>query len=138
MTPVWPEDFPAPLFGTEYSPVDPQIRTPMQSGRTFVRRNFTAVPVMFPVRLLFKSDELAARFEDFYRVTLEDGSLWFKMPMAIPQGRGPWLVQFQGIYTGPRRMNAPGMQQGLWEYRAELMMFLRPGETTPSIEEPTP
>lgn len=125
----WPDDFPAPLIGTEYSPIDPQIRTPMQSGRVFVRRNFTAVPVAFPVRWIFKSDELADRFERFYQRDLQDGTRWFRMPLLLPQGRGPQLVQFQGIYRGPRRVNAPGMTPGWWEYSADMQIFLRPGDT---------
>ena len=126
----WPDELPAPLIGTQYRPIDPQIRTPMQSGRVFVRRNFTAVPVAFPVRWAMKSDAQAALFEDFYRVTLEDGTLWFETPLLTPQGRGPWLVQFQGIYTGPRLLTPPGGSR-VWEYSADLLMFLRPGEQMP-------
>ena len=134
MTPIWPDELPAPLIGTQYNPIDPQIRTPMQSGRVFVRRNFTAVPVALPARWAMKSDAQAALFEDFYRVTLEDGSLWFEMPLLLPQGRGPWLVQFQGIYTGPRLLTPPGGSR-VWEYRADLLLFLRPGDVLPQDQD---
>lgn len=127
----WPSELPMPRIGTEYKPVDPQLRTPMQSGRTFVRRNFTAVPVNFTASWVIKGDANAALFEDFYRLDLEDGTLWFEMPLLLPQGRGERLVQFQGIYSGPRRLNAPGASDGVWEYSANMQMFLRPGETAP-------
>lgn len=121
----WPDDLPAPLIGTEFAPIDPQIRTPMQSGRVFVRRNFTAVPVPFTAQWAMKSNEQAVQFELFYKDTLEDGTLWFNMPLNLPQGRGNQLVQFQGIYTGPKRLNAPD-GNGVWEYSANMMIFLRP------------
>lgn len=121
----WPEELPAPLIGTEFAPIDPQIRTPMQSGRVFVRRNFTAVPVPFTARWAMKTDEQAVQFESFYKDTLKDGTLWFNMPLNLPQGRGGQLVQFQGIYSGPTRLNAPN-GNGVWEYSANMMIFLRP------------
>ena len=124
----WPDELPAPLLGSDFAPLDPQIRTPMQSGRVFVRRNFTAVPVPFRARWIFKKDEHAVRFEQFYKEDTTDGTVWFWMPLLLPQGRGPYLVQFQGIYTGPVRVNAPGMLHGNWEYSANMMMFLRPGD----------
>lgn len=125
----WPDDLPAAQIGEQYAPIDPQIRTPMQSGRVFVRRNFTAVPVAVQLRWVMR-DAQAALFEEFYRVDLEDGTAWYEMPLDLPQGRGPWMVQFQGIYTGPRRLNAPG-GEGAWEYSADMMLFLRPGEQMP-------
>lgn len=130
MIPDWPEELPAPLIGTEYRPLDPQIRTPMQSGRVFVRRNFTAVPVGFEIRLVMKSDFEAVLFEEFYRVSLEDGSQWFNMPLDLPQGHKKYLVQFQGIYSGPKRLDAPG-GDGIWEYSANMLMYLRPNDQFP-------
>ena len=131
MIPDWPADLPLSRFGTQYAPIDPQIRTPMQSGRVFVRRNFTAVPVAFNVEWIMRSDYEATLFEEFYHASLEDGTLWFNMPLLVPQGRRDYLVQFQGIYTGPRRMNAPGADKGIWHYSADMLMFLRPGEQFP-------
>lgn len=126
----WPDELPAPLIGTEYAPIDPQIRTPMQSGRVFVRRNFTAVPVAFNAKWAMKTNAQAVLFEEFYKNTLEDGTLWFNMVLDLPQGKKDYLVQFHGIYNGPKRLNAPS-EDGAWEYSADMMIFLRPGEQMP-------
>lgn len=122
----WPNSLPAPLIGTQYSPVDPQLRTQMQSGRSFVRRNFTATPDNFIAHWIFTTDAQARRFEEFYKYDTEDGTLWFEMPLVLPQGRGPRTVQFVGIYAGRTRLNPPGHSNGVWEYSANMQLYLRP------------
>lgn len=127
----WPTELPAPLIGTTYSPVDPQMRTTMQSGRTLARRKFTVVPVRFQARWIFKSDAQAALFEDFYRVATIDGAEWFAMPLLLPQGRDYRSLRFIGPYSGPKRVNPPGADGDFWECSAVLELSQRPSEIAP-------
>lgn len=127
----WPTELPAPLIGTTYNPVDPQIRTTMQSGRTLARRKFTVVPVHFQARWIFRSDAQAALFEDFYRVVTTDGAEWFAMPLLLPQGRDYRSLRFIGPYSGPKRVNHPGADGDFWEYSAVLELSQRPSEIAP-------
>jgi len=79
---------------------------------------------------LFDSEQ-AVIFENFFRDDLEDGTLWFEMRLRVAQGEGPWLFRFEDIYEGGDMVGAPSCP--LWQYSASLEMFLRPGETVPSI-----
>lgn len=135
MTPIWPDELPAPLKTVSARPVSPTVRSTMVSGRTFVRRNLTAVPVVYRMTWLFNSEQ-AVIFEDFFKDDLVDGTLWFKMKLRVAQGEGPWLFQFSDIYEGGDMVGAPSCP--LWQYSASLEMYLRPGETAPSIGGPTP
>lgn len=132
MTPIpkWPDELPAPLKSVSARPVSPTVRSTMVSGRTFVRRNFTAVPVVYRMTWLFNSEQ-AVIFEDFFRDDLEDGTRWFEMKLRVAQGEGPWLFRFEDIYEGGDMVGVPSCP--LWQYSASLEMFLRPGETAPSI-----
>ena len=114
----WPEHLPALLLGEAQEIVDPQLRTPMQNGRTFVRRNFTAVPVMFPARWIM-SDTQAQLFDIFYQHTLKDGTEWFELPNKTPSGYGMRVSQFLGAYS--RRQ----LSTTHWEYSANMQMYLR-------------
>ena len=133
MTPRWPDELPAPLKSVSVRPVSPIVRSKMVSGRTFVRRNFTAVPVVYRMTWLFNSEQ-AVIFENFFKDDLEDGTRWFEMRLRVAQGDGPWLFRFEDIYEGGDMVGAPSCP--LWQYSASLEMFLRPGEPAPSIEEP--
>lgn len=122
----WPTELPAALIGTTYSPVDPQMRTTMQSGRTLARRKFTVVPVHFQARWVFRSDAQAALFEEFYRAVTTDGAAWFVMPILLPSGNDHLPVRFSGIYSGPKRVNPPGRINGAWEYSATIQIHPKP------------
>lgn len=120
----WPTQLPPMNIGSMYEPVDPQIRTNMQSGRTFVRRNFTGVPENFKATWIF-NDEQAAIFEDFYWNVTDAGTKWFNMPVILPQTKITRQVQFQGPFTR-RQMNG-GTGCNNWEYSADMQHFLRYG-----------
>lgn len=119
---TWPSELPLMQIGSTYSPVDPQLRTQSQSGRTIVRRLFSGTPENFDARWIMTGTQ-AIIFERFYRNDLENGSLWFDMPVWLPQIKGSRSVQFQGIYQ--RRQLAQGRERGLWEYTASMQMYLR-------------
>lgn len=122
---TYPESLPAPLVGTEYRPIDPQMRTQMESGRARVRRRFTAVPVNFSSRFIM-SDEQAREFEAFYSGTLKDGVNWFLMPILSPYGRKLERVRFVGIYQGPSLLTMPTEKGRRWAYSADFEIYLRP------------
>ena len=115
----WPAELPAPQYGIEFKPRDPQLRTQMQNGRTISRRNFTAVPVDFSARWILTSEQ-SVRFESFYKSDTEDGTLWFKMPLLFPQGEVESVVRFAGIYAYSR----VGVCE--WSYSCNMEMYLRP------------
>lgn len=119
---TWPENLPCISIETTFEPVDPQIRTEMQSGRVFVRRNFTAVPVAFSARWVLKSSAEATEFNRFYQDDLKDGTLWFLMPLLQPEGDALRKVQFQGAYKYRK------LGPDIWEYTANMLMFLRPAQ----------
>lgn len=128
MTPsvAWPSGMPCPLYeGKTQRIVDPTVRTPLASGRTRVRRAFTSVPVDHQVTWRMTRAQ-AAQFESFYRATLTDGTLWFAMPLPLPQGDGPWAFQFAGPYSGPDKIGPD-----VYEVRAALQQWLRAGEAVP-------
>lgn len=118
---IWPEELPCMLLGSTSEPVDPQLRTPMQNGRTFVRRGFTAVPENFAARWILDDDQ-ASIFEAFYWETLQAGTLWFNMPVWLPQIKGDRSVQFQGAFT--RRQLVGGTACVTWEYSANMQHYL--------------
>lgn len=116
----FPESLPCPQYGLEFAPKNPQLNTPMDSGREVVRRYFTAVPVDFNAQWALSSQQ-AVTFEEFYKNDLEDGAKWFEIKIPVPQQDVDHLtVRFVGIYKN--KMLAPN----LWEYKAKMQAFLRP------------
>lgn len=120
MSVEWPAALPLPQFGLRYNVTDPQMRTLMASGRTISRRRFSDVPTEFSARWILRQSE-AEIFEQFYQNDAVDGSEWVEMPLVTAQGEGVHYVRFRGAYQY-RRVGA-----GLWEYTANLQMYLRPG-----------
>lgn len=124
--PEWPKQLPCMQLGSTFEPIDPQIRTRMQSGRTRIRRGFTAVPEDFDARWIF-DDLQAAIFEDFYWVTLEAGTRWFDMPVWLPLLKGTRQVQFQGAFA--RHQVTGGRGDIIWEYSARMQHYLTASAT---------
>lgn len=125
MSVAWPAALPMPQFGMRYNVVDPQRRTQMASGRTMVRRRFSDVPTEFSARWVLTEAE-AEIFDEFYHAEAVDGTEWIEMPLVTAQGEGVHFVRFRGAYRYRR------VGDDLWEYSAELQMYLRPA----SIEIP--
>lgn len=120
MSVEWPASLPLPQFGLRYNVADPQMRAQMASGRTISRRRFSDVPTEFSARWILRQSE-AEIFEQFYQNDAVDGSEWIEMPLVTAQGEGVHYVRFRGAYQY-RRVGAD-----LWEYSANLQMYLRPG-----------
>lgn len=122
----WPDELPALQLGSTYSPVDPQLRSQSQSGRTIARRRFSNTPENFSARWVMTSTQ-AIIFETFYRRALENGVKWFNLPVTLPRGREMRLAKFLGIYSRVR-LTAPGVANGSWEYTANMQLYLRAEE----------
>lgn len=117
---LWPAGLPLPQFGLRYNVADPQMRTLMASGRTISRRRFSDVPTEFSARWILRQSE-AEIFEQFYQNKAVDGSEWIGMPLVTAQGEGIHYVRFRGAYRYRR------VGPGLWEFSANMQMYLRPG-----------
>lgn len=140
MTPsaIWPSELPqVQLSDKQGQATDPQVRTPLASGRTRTRLAFEAVPVDWNFSLVCTDDQ-ALTLENFYAETLRQGTLWFAMELDLPQGRGPWPFQFIGALPVPTRIGSP--DQGLWRYSGiRMQQWLRPDAVPPGPgPEPDP
>ena len=123
MTPdkQWPAGLPCVQFeGKTTRVVSPTIATVFATGRSRVRRAFTAVPVVHEVSWRMTGAQVVI-FEEWFASDLKDGAEWFSMDMPLPQGDGPWAFQFVEVYEGPDRL-APDT----YEIRAVLQQWLRP------------
>lgn len=120
MSVEWPAILPLPQFGLRYNVADPQMRTLMASGRTISRRRFSDVPTEFSARWILTQSQ-AEIFEQFYQNDAVDGTEWIEMPLVTAQGEAVNYVRFRGAYRYRR------VGPGLWEYSADLQMYLRPG-----------
>lgn len=125
----WPESLPCPRFGITYAVADPQLKAPLEDGYSTYRRKLTAVPVDFPASWMLSGAQ-GVEFESFYREILLDGTLWFSMPLVTVQGNGAQFVRFMGAYSFQR------VGSDLWEYSANMQMYLRPGSyALPPLDE---
>lgn len=125
----WPQTLPCMLLGSVFEPVDPQLRTPLQNGRTFTRLNYTAVPENFQASWVM-DDAQGAAFENFYWNTLVAGTLWFNMPVWLPQTKGNRLVRFLGAFTREQYTGGKSTDCVLWRYNANMEHYLRFGLPT--------
>ena len=97
----YPAGLPLPLqTGYGLQTVSLLIRTQMQSGRSRQRRTFTSVPQSVTVSWLF-TEVQAQLFENFFQVSLVDGSMWFFAELQTPLGFMPVECRFVEIYSGP-------------------------------------
>jgi hypothetical protein len=97
----YPAGLPKPVqSGYAIQTVSPLTRTTMQSGRARQRRTFTSVPQSVSVSWIMTTQE-AQLFENFFQVSLVDGSLWFFADLQTPLGFSPVECRFTDIYNGP-------------------------------------
>lgn len=97
----YPAGLPRPVqSGYGLQTVSPMVRTTMQSGRARQRRTFTGVPQSVSVSWIMTSQE-AQLFENFFQVSLIDGSEWFFADLQTPLGVMPYECRFTDIYQGP-------------------------------------
>ncbi|WP_288659542.1 MULTISPECIES: hypothetical protein [Pseudomonas] len=117
----YPEGLPCALRdGYDLSPVSPLKRSEMQSGRARQRRRFTSVPTMASVSWIM-NDVQGQLFEAWFRDALEDGALWFEMPLKTPEGERSYTARFTDIYSGPTLTGKSN-----WKFTAQLELRERP------------
>jgi hypothetical protein len=112
----YPSQLPVPLQdGYELdTPVDPMIRTQMQSGRARQRLNFDDVPTHVRAKWNCDRNQMAF-FQGWYAGTLKQGVEWFKATLLTPIGFQEYECRFAGHYSGPTLV-----QVSRWEFSATL------------------
>src|SRR5690606_32180058 len=80
--------------------VDPQLRSELDSGRSRVRRKFTATPTEVQCSVLMRNDSQAQLFEAWWEQVLFSGTKYFEAPLKAPLGTETYTAKFIGIYDG--------------------------------------
>lgn len=112
----YPAELSLPLqdgYGMQ-TPVDPMLRTAMESGRARQRVNFPDSPELVSFTWNFDAAQ-AAFFRGWYARTLSYGVEWFNMPLQLPEGFQRYECRFTGKPDGPRLV-----QVSRWEVTATL------------------
>ena len=112
----YPAELPLPLqdgYALD-TPVDPMLRTQMESGRARQRLNFDEVPYLVNAKWNCDRNQMAF-FQAWYARTLVQGVEWFKATLLTPIGFKEYECRFTGHYTGPSLV-----QVSRWEYSATL------------------
>ncbi len=103
----YPSTLPSPNQ-PKYSlqPVDPVVRTNMDSGSPRQRRRFTVYPTQIQVEWLYTEAEMAT-FEAWFDLTVNSGESWFNIDLInglsittyearfVGQGKNPWRADMQ-------------------------------------------
>lgn len=120
--PTWPSTLPvAAVSGYGFEPVDPVVRTAMESGPKRARRQFTQTTATLNVRWLFDQTQMAA-FESFHQNDINDGAGWFDYPFLNGQGKNVVPARFAKMF----KANLIGINPARWEVLGELEIKNRP------------
>lgn len=98
----YPAELPLPSqdgYGLR-TPVDPMLRTEMESGRARQRVNFDFTPEHVSFKWIFDQNQ-AAFFRGWYARTLSQGVEWFAMRLLLPEGFKDYECRFVGKPVGP-------------------------------------
>ena len=99
MLPVWPDTLPAPERDNyRLQPVDPLVRTPMESGKDRTERMFGTAPTRVPLRWTMTDAEFQA-FKAFHRFALDDGAREFSFPLFLDGGFSHRKARFAEQYS---------------------------------------
>lgn len=101
--------------------VDPQLRSELDSGRSRVRRKFTATPTAVQCSVLMRNDSQAQLFEAWWEQVLVSGTKYFEAPLKAPLGTETYTAKFIGIYDGPVLVGVSS-----WRYTFTLELRKRP------------
>jgi hypothetical protein len=123
----YPAELPLPLQDgyALQTPVDPMLRTQMESGRARQRLNFDETPEMINAKWNCDRNQMAF-FRGWYARTLKQGVEWFTTRLLLPEGFIDVECRFTGKPTGPTLV-----QVSRWEYSATLELrepsLIKPG-----------
>lgn len=123
----YPAELPLPLQEgySLQTPVDPMLRTQMESGRARQRVNFDSVPEMVNAKWNCDRSQMAF-FRGWYARTLKQGVEWFTTRLLLPEGFIYVECRFTGKPAGPT-----SVQVSRWEYSATLELrepsLIQPG-----------
>ncbi len=91
----WPTNLPLPLLkGYSYTPSNNLLQSALDSGEMRVRRRFKNMPGTVTINLLFNQEQ-AALYEGWFRNVINEGTIWFVMPIKMPAGVIDHLVRFK-------------------------------------------
>ncbi len=97
----YPATLPAPNQAKyALQPVDPVIRTQMDSGSPRNRRRFTTYPTRIPVEWLFTEAEMAT-FESWFDNTVNSGESWFNVNLINGLSVSSYEARFYGSNGNP-------------------------------------
>lgn len=121
--PKYPHDLlPMPQQqGYGFTPVNPILRTQMQSGRSKQRSRYRGTPTNASIMWRFFEKGQAQLFESWYLDVINDGASWFEMTLQTPQGVMPYTCRFTEIYDGPTLI-----PPCYWEFTGTLELRKRP------------
>lgn len=119
---TWPEALGCSALqdGYELKPVSPLIRTDMNGGRAFQRRKYLSTPMTVTISWIFTEGQYML-FDSWLKYTLQDGALWFNMPLKTSMGYDDYVCRFTDIYT-----SATPQQGRFWKVSGELEIYVRP------------
>ena len=117
--PTWPASLPLPRRD-DYAlePVDPVVRSEMESGPARQRRRFTTYPTRIPVRWSMTDGQFAV-FEAWHAQDVSDGQDWFTTDLLNGVGRTSYQARFAGIWRAAK-------QGAKWIVTATLEVLDRP------------
>ncbi|MEY8200671.1 MAG: hypothetical protein RPS47_15655 [Colwellia sp.] len=91
----WPSNLGFPLLkGYSYTPSNNLLQSALDSGEMRVRRRFKNMPGTVTINLLFNNEQ-AALFEGWFRNVINEGTVWFSMPIKMPAGVIVHLARFK-------------------------------------------
>lgn len=117
----YPDGLPYPQrAGYGFTPVNPMLRTGLQSGRARQRRQYSSTPTIADVAWRTNAAQ-SQLFQAWWEEVLVSGSAWFECPLRTDQGLMTCKARFVGAYQGPELT-----ARNDWMFRAQLELFERP------------
>lgn len=119
----FPDNLPPPLLRSHrMQKLDGVVRTRMESGRTFARRDFSDTPNDFT--LSWQMDQAQAfQFELWHANAIKGGALEFIMPVMMSDGMRDRVCKFLSMYEGPNKTGPC-----TWEVSASVQVRDQVGE----------
>lgn len=118
----WPSSLPVTTVqGYGFEPVDPILRTEMESGPKRQRRQYSQTTALVSVRWLLDDQQLAT-FESFHRYQLNDGASWFNYPFLNGAGKTTCQARFSKSF----KSTLIAVDPMVWDVSSELEIKNRP------------
>lgn len=100
------------LSGYEVTPIDPCIRTDMETGAPRTRRRTSARLDKIKVQWVFNDADMIS-FRNWFNTDIAGGSAWFNLELNAGFGKETREVKFSGIWNASK-------PSGAWVVSADL------------------